>query len=113
AELTARMLTRLGYHVLLAEGPTEAIKLAIENISTIQILVTDVIMPVMNGVTLAAEIEKIIPHMICLFISGYPSSTLDGQILNGEHHHFLAKPFTIKELAQKLTEMLEGSSESG
>ena len=101
------MLKRLGYRVLAARTPWEALKLAEEHRGEVQLLLTDVIMPEMNGRELSIEVEKRDPKVKCLFSSGYPADTIGRNGLLGEGVHFIQKPFSMDELARKLRQLLD------
>jgi CheY-like chemotaxis protein len=75
-EMTARLLTKLGYRVLKAGGPGAAIRLAREHHGDISLLMTDVIMPEMNGRELAKSILSIYPRVKRLFMSGYTADII-------------------------------------
>jgi len=107
ANLTKRMLKRLGYEVLLAGTPSDALKIARRQTEGIQLLLTDVIMPEMNGMSLASELKKIFPDLKCLFMSGYTANILGDNSLGIGHSQFLPKPFSIKELSAKVKEVVE------
>jgi CheY-like chemotaxis protein len=100
-------LDDLGYNVLLAETPKEALELSRHHPGDIHLLLTDVVMPGMNGRQLADLISAAKPGIKVLFMSGY---TADVMIERGVLEHnkaFLAKPFSRDELARKLREVLE------
>ncbi len=102
--LTSRILNDLGYMVLTANRPTEAIELARQH--TIQLLLTDVIMPEMNGKDLAEQLLTIHPDLKCLLMSGYTASVIASQGVLEEGIHFLQKPFSARALAAKVRETL-------
>jgi len=95
--LGTTILERLGYSVLAASTPLEAIALADQH-GPIQLLVTDVVMPEMNGYALAKLLTKSRPALACLFVSGYPS-TLQREGVSQPAAQFLGKPFSGRELA--------------
>ncbi len=105
-KMTTQMLIGQGYHVLGASSPLEAIRLAKENIGSIDLLMTDAIMPEMNGRDLAKELLAISP-IKCLFMSGYTASVIEPHGVLGEGLHFIQKPFNMKELAAAIREALE------
>jgi len=105
ANLTMRMLKRLGYEVLPARIPSEVLKIANNRSSQIQLLITDVIMPEMNGMTLAKALKKIYPEIKCLFMSGYTANILGDHSFGNGQRNFLPKPFSIKELSAKVKEV--------
>jgi PAS domain S-box-containing protein len=105
-KMTTIMLQRLGYTVLGANTPGEAIRLAHEYSGDIHLLMTDVIMPEMNGRELAADIQFHYPRIKRLFMSGYTADMISHQGILGEGVNFIQKPFSKKELAAKMRESL-------
>ena len=105
-EVTADILGSLSYSVLTAERPSEALRIAQAH-PEIQLLVTDVVMPEMNGRELADRLVASRPALRCLFVSGYttqiiaPHGVLDDGLL------FLAKPFSRRDLAVKVRQALD------
>jgi len=104
--LTGRMLSNLGYTVLAANGPEEALALARERGTGIDLLLSDVIMPDMNGQDLARNLLAIHPNLKCLFMSGYTSNVIANNSLLNAEVNLLHKPFSTKDLASKIREML-------
>lgn len=105
---TARsFLLKLGYQVLSAELPDKALRVSEKYAGEIDLLITDVIMPGMNGVDLASKLSPSRPTMKCLFISGYVDNVVVKHGLLDEGVHFLAKPFLRKDLAAKVREVLD------
>jgi CheY-like chemotaxis protein len=105
--LTMRMLEKLGYTVLLADGPSDAIRIADERGGLIQLLLTDVVMPQMNGRDLADELVSRNPQLRCLLFSGYPLGATSPHSTLAEGVHFLPKPFSQQSLAAKVREVLD------
>jgi PAS domain S-box-containing protein len=105
--MTTMMLERLGYAVLAARTPGEAIRLAREHPDRIALLMTDVVMPEMNGQELAKKLLSIVPEIKRLFMSGYPADVIAHQRMLDKGVHFIQKPFLKKELAAKLREALQ------
>jgi YesN/AraC family two-component response regulator len=95
--------------VLAADTPGEAIRLAREHIGEIQLLITDVIMPEMNGRDLANNLQSLYPRLKCLFMSGYTADAIAYQGVLEEGVHFIQKPFSVKNLAAKVREVLDSS----
>ncbi|GAB6193002.1 hypothetical protein JCM39068_27510 [Desulfocastanea catecholica] len=93
------MLEQLGFVVLTAASPSEAIRLAHAHIDEIRLLITDVIMPEMNGRDLARILVGMKPDVQCLFTSGYTANVIahHGVLDNGIH--FIQKPFSSRDLA--------------
>ncbi len=97
--LTARMLEDQGYTVLAESTPGGAIELARNGACRASLLMTDVIMPEMNGQTLAEILLTICPRLKCLFVSGYPADVIARHGVLGEGTHFLEKPFSDVSLS--------------
>jgi PAS domain S-box-containing protein len=106
-EMTTRMLGRLGYTVLAAGTPGEAVRLAQERSGRIDLLMTDVVMPEMNGRDLAKKLLSIYPDIRRLFMSGYTANVIADHGVLDEGVHFIQKPFSLNELGVKLREALE------
>ncbi len=101
-----RAMTNKGYEVLAADcGETALELLEKEKDKPIDLLITDVVMPNMDGPTLAQRIRQDSPQLKIIFISGYTEDRLKDHM--GENIYFLPKPFTLKELAAKVKEVLE------
>lgn len=111
-KLASRMLTNLGYIVITADSPKMAIKLAKETGRTLDLLVTDVIMPEMNGRDLANELLTQYPNLKCLFMSGYTSTVIVGKGVLEEGMHFIQKPFSARDLGAKVHEALKKGPEN-
>ena len=107
--ITVRMLERLGYTVLAASSPEEAMRLVSEFAGEVHVLMTDVVMPGMNGRDLADRLLKDYPTMKCLFMSGYTANIITNQGVLSEGMNFIQKPFSMKELAAKLRQVLENT----
>ncbi|MEI7639707.1 MAG: PAS domain-containing protein, partial [Syntrophus sp. (in: bacteria)] len=106
-EMTTRMLKKQGYTVLSANSPGEAIHLARERTGEIHLLMTDVVMPEMNGRDLAKNLLSLFPHLKRLFMSGYTANVIAHHGVLDEGVYFIQKPFSIKELAAKVREALD------
>jgi len=107
-ELGKILLDELGYTVLAADTPSEAIKLAGEHAGQIHLLLTDVILPEMSGRELQQRLNLLRPGMKCLFMSGYTANIIVQRGVLEEGIHFLPKPFSGEMLAAKLREVLSG-----
>jgi PAS domain S-box-containing protein len=101
------MLESMGYAVLAAVTPRDAIRLAGEYHGAIDLLVTDVVMPEMNGRNLAESIRALRPGIRCVFMSGYTADVIAQRGVLNQGVHFLQKPFTKQNLAQKVREALD------
>ncbi|MEJ5347559.1 MAG: PAS domain S-box protein [Desulfosoma sp.] len=106
-EMTKVMLEDLGYEVLAAANPKEASALAKEYSGTIDLLMTDVIMPDMNGKALATEVREGRAGVKVLYMSGYTSNVVAHHGILDPGVSFLAKPFGYKDLAKKIRETLD------
>jgi CheY-like chemotaxis protein len=96
--LVAVMLEGMGYTVLTARSAAEAIRVAERH--DVDLLVTDLVMPGMNGRALAERLLAIRPGLARVFMSGYPDETISVHYPVETGAHFLAKPFTLDELAK-------------
>ena len=106
-KLTTTMLERQGYIVLAAHTPGEAIRLAAEHAGQIDLLMTDVIMPEMNGRDLAKNLLGCYPDLKRLFMSGYTANVIAHHGALDAGVSFIQKPFSVKELAAKVRETLD------
>jgi PAS domain S-box-containing protein len=107
-DLARRQLGNLGYDVVACDSPFKALDLAATNCRPIQLLITDVIMPGMDGRALAEQLSTCCPQMKCLFMSGYTADVIGHRGVLNEGVHFLEKPFTHTALAKKVREVLDG-----
>jgi len=107
------MLESLGYRVLAASTPGEAIDLAREHAGEIHLLLTDVIMPEMNGRDLAKQLLSLYPSIKRLFMSGYTADVIAHHGVLDEGVHFLQKPFTLGSLRRKVREALDKNNDPG
>jgi two-component system cell cycle sensor histidine kinase/response regulator CckA len=104
--LVIQMLENFGYQVVAASSPAAAIRLATEHPEPIDLLLTDVVMPDMNGRDLAKKISVVRPEIKCLFMSGYMGGLIAELGMLEEDIHFIQKPFSVQTLATKLREVL-------
>ena len=105
--MTKTMLEHQGYTVLAANAPEEAIRLAREYTGDIHLLITDVIMPGMNGRDLVRNLLPLYPEIERLFMSGYTANVIAHHGVLDEGVNFIQKPFTIKEISAKVREALD------
>ena len=97
----------LGYTVLAADTPGKAVRLAREHPGPIDLLLTDVVMPEMNGRDLAKKLLSNYPDIRRLFMSGYTANVIADHGVLDEGVHFIQKPFSLNKLGVKLREALE------
>ncbi len=102
---SSRALRDKGYTVIEAESGDVALDI-VENGGKFDLLITDVVMPKMDGPTLCNKILEIYPNLKTIFISGYAEDTFRKNLGNNSNIHFLQKPFTLKDLAEKIKEVL-------
>ena len=107
--LTARSLRIVGYNVITAGSGQEGIAAAQEHAGAIDLLITDVIMPDMNGGALAEQLLATRPGLPTLFISGYTSNVIAHHGMLDEGVEFLEKPFTRHDLLAKVRAVLDKS----
>ncbi len=107
-QMTTMMLERQGYTVLAAATPGKAIRLAHEYRGRIDLLMTDVVMPEMNGRELAGNLLSHYPDLKRLFMSGYTANVIAHHGVLDEGVNFIQKPFSMKDLGRKLREVLGG-----
>jgi signal transduction histidine kinase/DNA-binding response OmpR family regulator len=105
-EMTTTMLDMLGYMVLTASSPGEALRQAREHTGPIHLLMTDVVMPEMNGRDLAEKITALYPGIRRLFMSGYTANVIAHQGVLDDGVAFIQKPFAMADMAVKLREVL-------
>jgi len=105
----ARALRMRGYNVLEAAGGEEALEMVRASAVTIHLLITDVVMPNMDGPTLVRAVKRIRPDMAIIFMSGYAEEAFRRNDEKAEDLHFLPKPFGLKQLAAKVKEVLSGA----
>jgi CheY-like chemotaxis protein len=106
-ELCETVLADFGYKVISTQSPREAIPLAEEYAGDIHLLITDVVMPEMNGRELAEQFRLIRPTMACLFMSGHTADMVAHRGIIDEGVHFISKPFRTDELARAVRAALE------
>jgi two-component system cell cycle sensor histidine kinase/response regulator CckA len=103
---STRALKNKGYNVLEARSGEEALEVLAREGDKIDLTITDVVMPQMDGPTLYKHMQERWPHMKVVFVSGYTEDRLREQFKSGEVIHFLGKPFSLKQLASKVKELL-------
>lgn len=105
--VTRKILERNEYQVITASSADDALHLVREHDGAFDLLITDVIMPEMNGGQLARRITERYPHIRCLFMSGYTAETITRQGLLETELNFIQKPFSGKELLVRIHQVLE------
>jgi two-component system cell cycle sensor histidine kinase/response regulator CckA len=106
-KLGKTILEGLDYRVLTAGTPGEAICLAEKHAGEIHLLISDVVMPEMNGRDLAKKLLSLYPNLKRLFMSGYTANVIAHHGILDEGVYFIQKPFSIKNLAAKVREVLD------
>jgi response regulator RpfG family c-di-GMP phosphodiesterase len=108
-EMYRTMIENQGYTVLTASNPRECLDLCRSYTGDIDLLITDVVMPDMNGRELADAVTSVRPTTRCLFMSGYSAEviTRNGVLVNGIN--FIEKPFTLQNFAAKIKEVLSST----
>jgi CheY-like chemotaxis protein len=107
--LSAKTLRQLGYKVCEAENSDHALELAQQSCSHFDLLLTDIVMPRMNGIELARRIQSIQSGIKILYMSGYMGDTQSDQDQPGARRVYLQKPFVPEGLAAKVREALDGT----
>jgi signal transduction histidine kinase/CheY-like chemotaxis protein/HAMP domain-containing protein len=106
-KLACDMLTSLGYQVLTAEDPDQCIELVKTLRGPLHLLLTDVVMPKMNGMDLFNNLHLLRPDMKVLFMSGYASHVIGQHGILSEGTPFIQKPFSLHALSQKIRQVLD------
>jgi CheY-like chemotaxis protein len=101
------ILENLGYTVLAAGTPVDAIHLVEKHSGDIHLLITDVVMPEMNGRELAEQLSAIRPNLECLYMSGYTADVIAHRGILDEGVGFIQKPFLSEDLAAKVRQVLD------
>jgi two-component system, cell cycle sensor histidine kinase and response regulator CckA len=106
----ARALRMRGYNVLEAGGGEEALDIVKADNVKIDLIITDVVMPNMDGPTMVRHVKQLKPDLAVIFMSGYAEEAFRRNDQNSEDIHFLPKPFGLKQLAAKVKEVLAGAA---
>jgi two-component system cell cycle sensor histidine kinase/response regulator CckA len=104
----ARALRMRGYNVLEASGGEEALEIVQNGANVIHLIITDVVMPNMDGPTMVRHVKALKPELPVIFMSGYAEEAFRRNDQSSEDIHFLPKPFGLKQLAAKVKEVLSG-----
>jgi PAS domain S-box-containing protein len=105
-ESTKKMLENLGYTVVAADTPSQAMSLAWEHVGYIDLLMTDVVMPEMNGRVLSKKLLSLYPSLKILFMSGFTEDVIASSHVRDESDHFIQKPFSMNDLGAKIRKAL-------
>ncbi len=106
--MITQMLKAIGYSVIAAATPEEALSLCEKGDITVDLVITDVVMPVMNGRELRDKLRVARPAIKVLFVSGYSSNVVVHHGILEEGVHFLQKPFSLNDLSRKVSKVLAG-----
>lgn len=106
-EMTRTMIEQKGYTVLSAASPAAAVQMGRDCTDRIHLLITDVIMPEMNGRDLAEQMRSLFPDIRVLFMSGYTANVIVHQGMLDKGVDFLQKPFSTNDLALKVRQVME------
>lgn len=104
--LATAMLEDLGYRIMTANTPAKALRLAESHQGDIQLLLTDVVMPEMNGRELAMQIQKIYPNLKILYMSGYTANAIAHHGILNDGINYIQKPFSRTDLSIRVREVL-------
>jgi len=110
-EVTRDVLLHAGYRVLESSNAKEALQVAAEHTGEIDLLLTDVVMPEMNGADLATHLEDLQPNLATVFMSGYAESDV-AQKLHRRAAVHIQKPFTVAALLARVAQALQATSAS-
>lgn len=108
-ELAEELLTNLGYSVIIAMNGQEALQKVIDQDIIIDLLITDIVMPGMNGKQLQKKLISKFPDMQTIFISGYTDKVISGYDLLDKDINFIRKPFDVNNLAGEIRDILDKS----
>ncbi len=106
-ELTATILRRLGYNLLVSDNGKNALRLIKDEPRAIHLLLTDLIMPEMSGHELSTRIRGFLPDIAVLYCSGYTEDIFIRHGLASENLQFIGKPFTVQQLGLKVRQVLD------
>ncbi len=109
----ARALRNKGYTVIEAASGEQALALPTEQLNRVELLISDVVMPNLDGPSLAAALRQSRPDLKILFISGYAEDSLRSNMAKSPHVNFLPKPFSLSQLAGKVKEVMDAEPPGG
>ncbi len=111
-KLVTIMLERLGYTVLAVNSPVEAMHLASLHAEQIQLFITDIVMPGMNGRDLAAKLKELNPELKSLYMSGYTADVIAHHGILESGVNYIQKPFSLQELAFRVRQVLDSGDQT-
>jgi CheY-like chemotaxis protein len=111
--LVERVLSRAGYVVLTAEDGANALRVFEQHHEPVQLLLTDVVMPEMNGRQLVDQLVKRSPHLRVLYMSGYTDETIFHRGVFAPGTHFISKPFNPAQLTRMVRKALDDETTCG
>ncbi len=111
-ELTEHILTNYNYRVIAAKSPSEALHWAESHPGEIDLLVTDMIMPEMNGYDLSQRLKALDPALKCLYMSGYAADVVSGRGLLGKGAQFIQKPWNTRDFVASVKSALTDAGET-
>ncbi len=109
-KMTNSMLEKQGYKIFASNNPLETINLVKSIKNKVDLLISDVVMPEMNGLELSKILRKQFPEMKILFVSGYTANIMENKGALEDGYHFLQKPFSKIEFQKKIREVIEDSN---
>ncbi|MFL5194796.1 MAG: cell cycle histidine kinase CckA, partial [Microvirga sp.] len=104
--VNARALSARGYTVLEAESGIAALEIIQERGAPVDLVVSDVVMPEMDGPTLLGELRKLYPDLKVIFVSGYAEEAFRKNLPEGEDFNFLPKPFSLRQLVETVKQVI-------
>ena len=104
--VNGRALSARGYTVLEAASGVEALQVIEDSETPVDLVVSDVVMPEMDGPTLLRELRKRYPDLKVIFVSGYAEDAFKKNLPEGEDFNFLPKPFSLKQLVETVKQTL-------
>ncbi len=104
--VNARALSARGYTVLEAASGVEALEIIQERGAPVDLVVSDVVMPEMDGPTLLGELRKLYPDLKVIFVSGYAEEAFRKNLPEGEEFNFLPKPFSLRQLVETVKQVI-------
>ena len=104
---TSEALKNMGYTVSTEHCGTAALERIRKAPDFFDLIVTDLVMPRMNGIEFIDQVRRIVPGMKAIFVSGYTDSPLAGEQTGHGDVNFLQKPYSVRELSEKVREVLD------